>query len=92
MCRGSPLVLRGSFDLINGTDRTVMYEPPETADILVDGDLAVLQLTWIDTITAADGTMRARPAIPGRSRSWRGVLISVSVAPQDAPPAMGGLP
>jgi hypothetical protein len=34
-----------------------MYEPSETADMLVDGDLAVVLLTWIDTFVAADGTM-----------------------------------
>jgi hypothetical protein len=44
-------------DLINRTDRSIVYEPPEIEDVLVDGDLAVVRLTWTGTIKGADGSL-----------------------------------
>jgi uncharacterized protein (TIGR02246 family) len=44
-------------DLINRTDRSIVYQPPEIEDVLVDGDLAVVRLTWTGTIKGVDGSL-----------------------------------
>lgn len=44
-------------DLMNRSDRSIVYEPPEIEDVLVDGKLAVVRLTWNGTIKGVDGSV-----------------------------------
>ena len=47
-------------DLINNSDRSIVYEPPEIEDVLVEGELAVVRLTWTGTIKGVDGSVLER--------------------------------